>query len=228
MLYILCRSIQNPFQRAFTSKTIVSIVIIIYVLALLMNFAEFYYMKYLPYPDHPDTWWCYWNVSRTLASALSIKKVVFVSIIPFPILITVHIKSYNQTMKSANNFKLNTQKIRTLKNVRKTFFMIITLFFLLTIPSSIFVIIVECIIMIKPNILPDRHQMYNIARFCVGLVSLNSAVNPFVYAKIHRRFLTCLRRIRRGILQRNKRRVDQQFYTIELKKFQSHSGTLPI
>ena len=204
-------------------KLIALIVMIVYFIALLSTSPTFLYRKYLPNPwqlrFHFGPYWiCELNSSKMIILGLLIKDALLIGVIPLPILIMLHIATYRAIMKSSQQFQLDANRMRTLKRVRKTFFVVIITFFSLTFPPCIYFLSVHCMINFKPSMLYYKeHILVPLTRFFNILVSLNSVVNPLIYSKIHRRFsgVRCCAR-RRASEGRHSNTA--QTYVVELQR----------
>ena len=115
-----------------------------------------------------------------------------ISFIPFPTIMALHIFSYRAIHTSAKQFNLDQQRIRTMKQIRKTFFTVVIVFFVLTVPTDIYYIVYGYIATFYPGIFSKNYSLFNkMGIFFTLANSFNSCANPFVYAKIHRRFPRC-------------------------------------
>ena len=190
---ILFRSIRNPFQRGFSTKVVTIVTTLIYILALLLNFHYFYYKSYDPYPGKADGWLCWHNSSNYVIFASVILEALMINFIPFLIIVTLHILSYRAITKSTERFHLDINRLRIMKKVRNTFFIVTIVFFLLTCPSVIYFITMVCIWLLYPHMEPTGTLIFDIEHFLALLTSFNSCANPFFCSKLHRIFAKCLR-----------------------------------
>ena len=179
---ILFRWMKNPFVRGFTTKDVILIVTLTYMIALLLSFGEFYFMHFQPYEGQLEYSYCELDLNGKLIFALQIKNALLISLVPLPTLITLHILSYGVIRKSTQRFNLNRNRIHTMRQVRKTFFAITISFFIVTVPAEIYVVFAY----VCWNFYPDIKISSHWDRFFMLLLSLNSSINPFLYAKIHR------------------------------------------
>ena len=128
-----------------------------------------------------------------LLFALQIKNLLMVSFIPFPILMALHIISYRAINHSQQQFNLDERRVQTMKKIRKTFFTVVCVFTLLTAPTVTYYMIVTYILKFKNLIfLKNETLIFQLNRFFTLLLSCSNCVNPFIYAKIHRRLQRCL------------------------------------
>ena len=122
-----------------------------------------------------------------------IKAALFISFIPCPLMITLHILSYRKLTQSAQLFNLDTTRVRNLKKVRQTFYIVVITFFVLTVPTQIYSVTLVVMLTFYQQVLINNYKLF----FDMGLYfnllnSFNCCANPFIYAKIHRRFKPCL------------------------------------
>ena len=135
-----------------------------------------------------DHWKCRWNVTKMSRVVLKIKNAILTSFIPSPILLVLQVLSYHAIKKSMQKFKLDFNRINTLKRLRKTFFTIVLIFIILTFPKEINCVIIQCLRRFFPHRLPALKLIHKLRLFFTLLHSLNTCINPFIYAKIHRKF----------------------------------------
>ena len=225
MLYILQlnisfhRSMRNPFQHGFSTKLVVFITILAYVVACLINYAEFYFVKYKPYPGHTQHHYCYWKGSSILLFTVYLKNSLLISFIPLPILVALHFLSYKAILKSAQQFNMDNNRLKTMKQVRKTFFVVIVIFFCLTVPTEIQTVVVVAFWNFKQDMLPPVTLLVKLATFFDLLHSFNSCANPFIYAKIHKKLSKIPQKIQ-TFARRRRNRERQEPNVIELLKCQ--------
>ena len=127
---------------------------------------------------------------------MQFKNSLLISFIPLPILLALQILSYQAISKSARQFHLSNNKLRTTKQVRKTFFAIIVVFLGLTAPSEIYAVTIEALFIFKQDMLPPTTLSEKLVLCYNLLISFNSCVNPFIYTKVHKRLLRLLQKIR--------------------------------
>ena len=206
------RSIRNPFQRGFSTKVTFMLIIIIYIVALLLNFNNFYYMSYENISGHE---FCFITGNSDMLFAKQLIDPFMISFIPLPIIVTLHVLSYRAIVQSAERFELDTNRVRTMKKVRRTFCIVIVVFFLLTSPSQAVYFTLTFIWKFYPHLTPKYTVLRNLDIFLNLLLSFNSCANPFIYAKLHRRFSRCLCCIRRRLVQGRSARAA---YVVELQQ----------
>ena len=201
-------------------KTVALIVIGVYFLAMVSNGFEFYRKEYKPYPNQPRYWACSVNLYVKQWLILSIKNSLLSSFIPLPILITLQVATYRAIVKSARQFQVDSNRMRTMKRVRESFCIVILAFFLLTFPVSIFSITAYSILNVNPHIRSDSlNLLYQLSNFFNKLLTLNSCVNSLIYSKIHRRCVRCCWEARRRSLRGRQEMNTTKNYVIELHSF---------
>ena len=183
------RAIQSPFQRGLSTKLVGLFAMFLYGLALFSNFAEFSYMEYAPNLNRSGTWYCINTQVERFSFLLSIKNALLASYIPIPIIVIIQLKSYGALQTSGSQFYHDRNIIKRLKRIRKTFKIASTSFFILVAPADTFFLFVGYIISFHPQLWNSNvHLLSKLARFINLVVSLNSCVNPFIYAKVQRCF----------------------------------------
>ena len=183
----LFRSIKRPFDRALSTKVIGGIVLTIYIFALALSYEQFAYFTYKRKGSKDG--WCIWNGTLMLFIPLSIKNALLMNILPLTTIIIIQILSYRAIKKSALQFNFDAARVKTLKKVRKTFIKVVIVFFTLVEPSSTYMIAYYYIALYERNTFHTNFELlWGLRRFFNLLLALNSVVNPFIYAKIQRRF----------------------------------------
>ena len=161
-------------------------------------------MKILPYPRNTNCRYCHWNISDELFFAVNIKNAILLSLIPCSILTTLQILSYRAIKKSSQQFPLEIHRMRTVRQVRKTFFVVVTVFLFLTVPTVIHFTTISFIQLFYPKLFrfaKDLTLLYQLARFFNLLLACNSCVNPLIYAKIQKKLTRSTQKIHRRITQ---------------------------
>ena len=218
---------RHPFQNGFSTRAVVSIVAVTYALASLFNLPEFFFFRYLPKKGELTHPICYFGASSMFFVA-TIKNSLFVSFVPLPIILILQMLSYNAITRSARQFQWNSHRVRTIKSVRQTFSAVVAIFFFLTAPTEIFGVTIVCIWKFAPSMMPPMRTYDTLARLFNLLLSCNSCANPFIYAKIHRKFTRCLQWICQPIVQRYRRskiRKKSETYVIQVRQ-KSTSGQI--
>ena len=158
MYIFFSRSIRNPFQRGFSTKVTFMLIIMIYIVALLLNFNNFYYMSYENISGHE---FCFITGNGDMLFAKQLIDPFMISFIPLPIIVTLHILSYRAIVQSAERFQLDTNRVRTMKKVRRTFCFVTIVGFLLTSPSQLFYFTFQFIWKFYPQLIPSLTVLKN-------------------------------------------------------------------
>ena len=105
--------------------------------------------------------------------------------------------TYKEVQRSARQFGENSNHLRNMRKVLRTFNMVVGVFFFLTTPLCIYALLFLWALKDVPIA-----QKAKMLRLFVVLLSFNSCANPLIYGKIHKRlflFVTCNFRNRRNI-----------------------------
>ena len=109
--------------------------------------------------DQLGYWTCDLKFDTMQWLIISIKNTLLVNSLPLPILITLQVATYRAIMKSAQQFQLTLHRIRTMKQIRKTFFIVILAFFLPIFPAAIFYPIVYSILHFNPSMVSGSFKL---------------------------------------------------------------------
>ena len=191
------RSIKWPFHSGISTKVIAAIVFTIYSLALISSFDKFYFSKYVPYEDKEGQKieYCGSNESLAMYVSFTSKTALLMTFVPLTVIVTIQILSYRAITKSADQFNFDAVRIRTMHKVRSTFIKVTIAFFTLVTPASAYLMIFNYLMYICDTsfcLQPQHRELFvKLREFFDWLLSVNSIVNPFIYAKIQRRFRQC-------------------------------------
>ena len=212
------RALRYPFRQCLSSRTISSITLLIYIIALTISFPFFYYNKYEPHPESCNKWKCKWKPpgvpeTRKYSLIIAACQSTFVIFLPLFLIVVVQLLTYMHLTQSARRRRSTVQdvaRIKELNRVSGVFATIAGVFFTLTLPSSIFILIFwHYVIHDFTFVLRHRHLMNDLSGIFNILLATNSCVNPLLYAKIHKKLL---RRIR--MIFEKKRSVKSESHTL--------------
>ena len=123
---------------------------------------------------------------------LSIKSALLMNFIPLAVVVITQIVSYRAIKKSAEQFNFNEARVKTMKRIRKTFIRVAILFFTLVTPASTTLIFLYYTYIFHRDFFELHCELpLKLYPFFNLLLAVNSIVNPFIYAKIQKRFRLC-------------------------------------
>ena len=206
------RVIRCPFKGGFSKRTIATLAISIYVLAFCAVIPLIHFASYIQHPDSPDHWFCdTWH--RKTFKCLTV-LFPFISFIPMTIICTLQVLTFKEIKKSAKQFKEDFCRIRTVRQVSRTFLIVATVFFFLTTPLCVFALIDFWTFLDIPT-----DVNYNLYNALVFLMASNSCANSLIYGRVHTRLFKCITcNIRNRRIDRTNDLTSRSTYASEKKE----------
>ena len=109
-----------------------------------------------------------------------------ISLFPLMLICIFQILTYRELQRSTHNFPPNSNRIRTMRQVLRTFIVVASVFFCLTTPFCIFSLLgfwVQIIGVLSTDVISKMYRSFAL------LMTINSAVNPLIYGKVHKNCL---------------------------------------
>ena len=107
-----------------------------------------------------------------------------ISLFPLMLICIFQILTYRELQRSTHNFPPNSNRIRTMKRVLRTFIVVAAVFFCLTTPYCMFRLLgfwVQIIGVLSTDVISKMYRSFAL------LMTINSAVNPLIYGKVHKK-----------------------------------------
>ena len=107
-----------------------------------------------------------------------------ISLFPLMLICIFQILTYRELQRSIHKFPPNSNRIRTMKRVLRTFIVVAAVFFCLTTPYCMFRLLgfwVQIIGVLSTDVISKMYRSFAL------LMTINSAVNPLIYGKVHKK-----------------------------------------
>ena len=110
--------------------------------------------------------------------------------LPLLIIIILQCLAYKALKHSVRRFGEDINRIRTIREVSKTFMVVTAVFFLLTTPYTVVELIVSYVVSkTSKNSEYNIDLLVDLLNTCLLIQTMNSCTNPLIYGKVHRWFL---------------------------------------
>ena len=149
-----------------------------------------YYSSYIPHFGSPKHWFCTWDSDAT-NKCLTV-LVCLISFVPMSVICFVQTLTYRELQRSSRQFGENSQRIRTMKKVLRTFTIIAAVFFLLTTPLCVFSLLYFWAL---ENINISKKTAFDLYKSFILIMTINSCANPVIYSRIHTKVFQLITRI---------------------------------
>ena len=156
-------------------------------MASLVTLPEFYFMKFIPNGEQSSH--CFRMLGPKSEQAYLASWNTISIFLPLMTIIIIQYHAYNVLKHSSDQLTKDAIRIRSLKKVFRTFLVVIAVFFLLTAPATIFDLYVWHIMVHHRPIFVSKVSFFHKLR-CIFyiILSLNSCVNPLIYANLGTKF----------------------------------------